>query len=342
MRRIRLALFGALLALACVAAAPMPADALTVSPPLYDYDLDPGDTVKDYIKVFNELTESITLYPSVANFTAGTAENGAPQFYDATNDPYGTALAQWIKMDSDEPITLAPGQRANVGFSIAVPADAAPGGHYGALLLGSSPSGVIDSTLQVGVGSQTGVLALVNVTGEVRENGDVVEYGFTGQKSTFNSLPVDLFFRMENSGTTHLRPAGTIEITDMFGRKVATLDVNTDLRSVLPNSVRRFSFDWKKTDMAADASELSKEWNNFAFGPHKATLMLSYGMNNQTLVKTVGFSVWPIRVMGIVLLIVLVIVLLLVMMIRSYNKMIIAKFKEQMAKQQQGGSGMPK
>src|SRR5687768_6568157 len=92
----------------------MSAKAVTISPPYFDYSLNPGDTVLDVLKVFNESENPITLYPVLQNFTYKEGDEvGTPDFYPPNEDPVGTALAQWVTMDA-KPITLAPQERANI------------------------------------------------------------------------------------------------------------------------------------------------------------------------------------------------------------------------------------
>jgi len=313
--------------------------AVTISPPTFNYNLNPGDTVKDVLKVYNELPETVTVYPTLQNFTAGKEENGAPLFYDAEQDPYGTALAPWIKLNSAEPVRLAPGERANIEFSLTIPSNAQPGGHYGALLLAATPPAASNTSPEVGIGSQTGVLLLVNVSGDVRESGNVEEFGFTQRRSYYNYLPVDFFLRFANTGNTHLRPAGNVFITNMLGSQVASIDVNRDFRNVLPRSIRRFDFGWKKADLSEGTSELVKEWRNFGFGTYRATMVLNYGSKNQTVTKALEFSVWPWRVMLISVLCLALLVLVIAVLLRNYNRMVIRKYEQMKAAE--GGAGQP-
>src|SRR5262245_26654684 len=79
------------------------ASALTVSPPTYSYTLNPGDPVRDVIKLYNESGETITLYPEVFNFTSkeGDETTGTPEFYPADEIRNGHELAPWITMSAE-------------------------------------------------------------------------------------------------------------------------------------------------------------------------------------------------------------------------------------------------
>ncbi|MFA6604267.1 MAG: hypothetical protein WCT10_05560 [Patescibacteria group bacterium] len=319
-------ILGSLFALAIAAMLwPSGASAITISPIFVDYSLDPGDTVMDVLKAYNENPFPITLYPVVDNFTSGD-EEGSPVFYDADEDPYGTALATWVKMDSTEPFTLQPGDRVNLPFSINVPVNAQPGGHFGAIILSTQPPEI--SGEGVGVAAQIGMLIFVDVSGEAKETASIAEFGFKNPRVWYNYLPVNFFLRFENSGNTHLRPTGNLFIKDMFGRQVASIPVNSDFRSVLPSSIRKFEFGWRRAAGDSGSSELLKEWNNFAFGKYEAMLVLNYGKQNKIVTDTREFYVWPWRILCIAGGIILLLILLFIGAMKLYKRSIIKKYQK--------------
>lgn len=326
---------GILYGMAMAAALLLPsafAQAITISPPYFDYSLNPGDTVLDVIKVYNEDNGPITLYPVLQNFTYKEGdEAGTPEFYPADQDPMGTALAKWVTVDQ-KPITLQPHERANVQFAINVPADKVqPGGHFGAILLSTEP--VSAEAGKIGITTKVATLLFVKVSGEVREQASIAEFGFKEKKLWYNYLPVDFYVRFENSGNTHLRPVGNLFIKDWMGRQVAALKINESFTSVLPLSIRRYEFGWKNVNAPEGASELWKEWHNFAFGKYKATLVLNYGASNQVLSEEREFSVWPWRLLCVFGAGALIVLLLAVLLMRAYNAAVIKKYELMKAKE---------
>lgn len=304
---------------------PLGALAMTVSPPNYDYtSVNRGDVLMDVIKLSNEGNEPVTIYPMVRNFTfkQGDETSGTPSFYDMQKDPYGTALGTWVKIDT-KPITVGAGQKYNIPFTINIPNDASPGGHFGAVLFATQPP---DDKGVVTIGSQVGVLIMMRVNGDVKEVGSIAEFGFSHPKPWYNFLPVDFFVRFENSGNVHLRPTGNVFIFDWTGRQVAAVPVNADFKSVLPQSIRRYEFSWSKNDGQAH-SALWNEWNNFAIGKHKAQLVLTYGVGNKTVSGEVSFYVWPWRLMSIALGILLLVIFMLTIGKKSYEKSVIRKYE---------------
>lgn len=328
MKKMLTGLFGLMLA---VLLAPVGADAMTISPPNYDYtSVNKGDVIMDVIKVYNDNTNStITLYPFVANFTfkKGDEEGGTPEFYDAAIDPYGTAMAKWVKLDTS-PLVIKPGERAMVPFSINVPANASPGGHFGTVVFANQPP---DDKGVVTIGSQVGVLMMMRIEGDIKEVGNITEFGFSKPKPWYNFLPVNFFIRFENRGNVHLRPTGNVFITDMTGRQVASIAVNSEFRAILPNSIRKFSFNWMKTN-GENHSALWNEWHNFAIGRHKATLVLLYGSDNKMVTGDLAFYVWPWRLILIAIGILLSIFFILTIGKRSWERAIIRSYERRSRK----------
>jgi hypothetical protein len=305
---------------------PGSANAITVSPPQFDYTLNPGDSVLGVINLRNEGDGVETFYPVVMNFGADTEEKGAPQFYSATEDRMGQGLAQWVTVDSS-PITLGPGERTDVEFSINVPAEnVQPGGHYGAVLISSTPPDPDKGT--VGVASQLASIILVRINGEVTEIGALEEFGFLDPQVWYNHLPIDFFMRFENAGNTHLRPTGNLLIYDWMGRKVESIGLNEEYKSVLPMSIRRYEFGWHKGPYNEDMTGLQKEWYNFGLGKYKAQLLVNYGLNNQVIVEEREFYVWPWRLMTIAGVGLLVLLILLTIFKVIYDRSLIKKYEQ--------------
>ena len=305
---------------------PFSASALTISRPTYDYSVNPGDTVLDVLNIYNESPEALTVYPTLKNFGPDDKENGEPQFTDVKETPAEGDLAQWVSIDT-KPLTIAPNERKSLTFTINVPKEsAAPGGHYGAILLATTPP---SQKGQVGVASQLGALLLVNVSGNVTEAGSISQFGFKNPQVWYENLPIDFFLRFENSGNTHLRPTGSVVIEDMFGRKSADVIVNGAFASVLPRSIRRFEFGWHKKGFADAESGLVREWNNFGYGKYTATLVLNYGRSsNQIVTEQRVFYVWPWRIMLAVAIAGLVLLLLVWLTMRAHDRSVIRKYEK--------------
>jgi hypothetical protein len=306
----------ALCALAAIVVAPFagmrPASALTVSPVVLEYDLEPGDAVVGSIRLTNEGETAETYYASAQDFVAGD-EAGSPSFIGMSAT---RSLVDWLSFQTSR-VTLGPGESAYITYNLAVPAQASPGGYFAGLLFSTESPHFAGQG--VGVSAATGTILLVRVAGEVVEKGAVTDFSASPASST--SLPVDFNVRFENQGTVHVKPSGVIRVTNMWGGTSAVITVNEDGGNVLPDSARVFGASWSKAELPENASELVKEWKNFGFGPYTATLILNYGESNQVVSASTSF--WVMPWMLVVLFIILLVILALLVM--QYNKWIVAQ-----------------
>lgn len=304
-----------------------PAFALTVSPARIELTGEPGTTIGGEINLFNEQDEQKTFYVSSENFEA-QGESGAPNFVPGTE-----GLATWI--DATQNITLPAGATETVPFSITIPSDARPGGHFAAIFWGTNPPS--SGNGQVSVGARVGVLVLLRVAGDISEQGGITEFSTDLKKHFYTKKELGLMYRFQNAGDDRLLPEGTIVIKN-FGIKVAELNANQSLGNVLPGSVRKFTTNWNGGNpdhKLSFAEELKHQFKHFGFGWYKATVSLSYGSEGTTESKSVRF--WVIS-WQIVIIILAAIALLFFggrFILRRYNHWIIAKAQKYLALQQQ-------
>jgi len=307
-----------LAALVAVLAVPMMglshASALTVSPVIIEHEVQPGQTIVGTIKLLNEGEGTETYYAQAQDFVAGETD-GTPSFIGTATT---NSMVSWVSFDTTA-VTLDGGESALVIYRVAVPQNVDPGGYFAGLLFSTQRP---DTDSGLGVVGATGPLLLVRVDGEVVESGAVT--AFDAAPSNGTSLPVDFNVTFANSGTVHVKPAGVIRITNMFGGTAAVIPVNQAGGNVLPESDRSFTSTWQKAELSENASELVKEWRNYGFGPYTATLIMNYGETNQVVSASTNF--WVMPWMLVVLFIILLVVLALLLM--QYNKWIIENAKK--------------
>jgi len=289
-----------------------PVSALTISPVLIEYEVEPGDAIVGSVKLSNETEATETYYPSVQDFVSTDETSGSPSFVGMADT---RSLVKWVSFTRTS-YTLEPGESVFVAYNLVIPQEALPGGYTGALLFSSSPGEVGEGLGAVGA---TGPLLLVRVAGDLVEKGSVTDFSVKQDSST--SLPVDFAIRFQNDGNVQVKPSGVIRITNMFGGTAAVIPVNEAGGNVLASSARQFSASWQKTELPDGASELVKEWKNFGFGPYTATLILNYGESNQVSSATTTF--WVMPWMLVVLFVILLVILALLVM--QYNKWIVAQ-----------------
>jgi hypothetical protein len=277
---------------------------LEISPPLRDLKANPGQTVKTTVKVRNVTNNPLDVKAAVNDFTAA-GEDGQPKLLltDQETTPY--SIKDWITTISS--VTLQPKEQKTVNITMNVPSNASPGGHYGVVRFTGTPPG--ESSNAVALSASIGALILVRVSGNIQELASVEQF-YTAQNNhqrwLFEYGPVDLVQRIKNTGNVHIKPSGTVRVTNTFGRETATLKINEGGGNILPSSIRKFQ------------QTLNKK---LLFGRYKAQADIVYGSKNTILVASTVFWVIPYKLIAIIL----ALIALLIFGIKRYNRYVIKR-----------------
>lgn len=284
--------------------------AVTVTPPLFQLTIGPGEFWSSTLKVVNTNTYDVTYYAEVVNFEP-EGENGAGKFtprVNASEDPTHRtfSLASWVEISS-EPILVKAGSSAEIPFTVKVPSDAEPGGHYASILVGTRPSGDALSGPSVKISTLVSSLLLVRISGDIDERGRIRE--FYSEQSLYQTPRADFTLRFENLGNVHLRPRGDITLYNMWGKERGSLVINQNgnFGNVLPKSIRKFNFSWEG------------EESLFDIGRYSAVVTLGYGEEGkQNTSGTAYFWVIPIIPASITLGVIVGFLLIMTWFIRRY------------------------
>jgi hypothetical protein len=254
---------------------------LEVSPPSQDVSIDPGGTTTVTAKLRNPSSNTLPITVHIEDFTA-KGDQGQVEL--TANSPY--SVASWTKV-SPAKFELAPGESQEVTATIKAPADAA-GGHFGSFVFSVQPDSPNGNAATVS--QEIASLFLVKVSGPVDEK--LVIKDFTAPSfSEFG--PVDLSVNFSNTGNVYVKAFGLVNVTDMFGHKVA--DIVVPGTNIFPNADRIVKAHLK---------------NQFLFGNYSATAIMYYGAQNQTLTATTSFFVFPVRIAAIVIVILFILFLM--------------------------------
>jgi len=254
---------------------------LTISPLTFELTADPGDAFTNEIRVFNPSSSTFSVQMEVEDFTP-VGEEGQVLVGAQEDETY--SLKRWVTF---EPASFAvePGEKQFVRFTIAVPENAEPGGHYGSILA-STVGAVGEGTTGTGVGFKVGALALLSVSGVVKEAIAVEEFS---APDFLEQGPVPFDIRFANTGTVHVRPIGFVHVTNLFGK--TTDDVPFPQRNVIPGSKRHVELAWSP--------------KGFTVGKYTASLIGSYGVTNTPFSSITTFWIVPWKALllwGVVLL----------------------------------------
>ena len=274
--------------------------AVTVGPVKLEINADPGDVVRGELFLMNEEKKGTKIfYPDFQKFIE---EDGSKKFIAEKSD-----LATWFEIDY--PITLNSLEGRNIPFTLRVPEDASPGGHFAVIWWSASSPDVG----QVSIVTRAGILVYLTVSGEIKEQGQILEFTTQNKKKFFGSPPINFTINFENTGNVHLKPKGEIQIKNIFGGTKAIIDVNTKDISILPQS--------KKT--------LNEEWNfsGFVFGPYKADLKLVYGDTQQEVKQSFWIVIIPWKKLLLLVLIIILVFFGIPKGLRKYNQWIVDKYR---------------
>ena len=243
----------------------------SISPPSFEVSANPGDTIKNVVKVTNITTNPIALETLAKDFVA-VGNEGAVELLDHNSS---FSLASWINFNV-ETITLQPKQTALIDYQIKVPINAEPGGKFASLIFRTVPpknTEVTGATLA----QEIGALVLMRVAGDAKEYAKITE--FKTDKSVYEYGPVEFTIIIKNEGSVHVRPKTNVTVTNILGKRVASISLGE--KNVLPSAERKFN------------GLLSKK---YMFGKYTATATAVYGTKNTILTDTYSFIVIPYKV----------------------------------------------
>lgn len=306
---------------------PNTASAITLTPTRFELRGDPGETITEDIILINETQNIETFYSSFVNFEAA-GESGNPAFVEP-KDGIGT----W--MSTQESITILPSASETIPLTIKIPKNAEPGGYFGVVFFGTSPKA---QGGQVSIGANTGILVLLSVNGEVREEAGLFDFGTDKNKFFYKTLPVSFTYRFTNEGNDRIKPQGKITLLDTIFIPADKIDANPVDGNVLPGSTRKFKVDWIKYERPLNYippsgffkkywSEVVYEWKNFAIGLYSAHLNVSYGTQKEHARDFVFFFVFPWELFIVMLLVLIIAFFGGKKLIKKYNSYIIKKAK---------------
>lgn len=144
----------------------------TLSPLKYEINVDPWDVITRSAQIRNNGIDPVVLTTASSDFEAKGDGTGTPLFvrYSELVNP-DQELSSWISIDQAS-ISLNPGETGAITFTITVPSNATPWGHYGAVFF-KNPDSESSAGAEIGINVDYWVLVLVNVSGEIIVDVDI-------------------------------------------------------------------------------------------------------------------------------------------------------------------------
>ncbi|MFE2542490.1 WxL protein peptidoglycan domain-containing protein [Actinacidiphila glaucinigra] len=201
--------------------------------PFFTLEADPGTTLRDKVSVSNLSGEPMTfrLYGADAYNTprdGGFAVRGA--------DEKNTDVGSWVRLARSS-ITIPARTRADVPFTVTVPADASPGDHPGAIVALDTRVGTAPGDVRVGIRRAVGARIYLRVAGPglaalTVENVAVGHGGplFPGTGDSHATIR----YTLVNRGNVSITPRLAVTARGLFGRTLLDRPARTLPLELLP------------------------------------------------------------------------------------------------------------
>jgi uncharacterized membrane protein len=259
----------------------------------------PGEVIQTVIKVRNISDQPISIHSVAQDFIID--EDGETPIPVQEDVSQRWSLASWVTV-SPEYQDLAPNQIGQVNVLITVPQDALPGGHYAMITHqptnGTAKNAVETVTTQevqesaAVINQRVGTLFYTVIDGPINEEAFIRDF----QIPTFTEFgPVPLSLSVDNQSDIHIKPRITIEITNLFGQTVDTIQLEE--KNIFPLSSRGYNGMWDRM---------------WGIGPYKATATMSFGTTGQIVMSHQNFWLFPITLLWVAIVVILVLVVIII------------------------------
>ena len=268
-----------LLSICLILILPAAADAsgelgLSVSPQIFELDVFPGETFDKEISLRNLSEVALPVAVRTTDFTA--KEDSGEMEFDEMSQDAAIASRKWFVIENPN-LILEPAEKREIRFSINIPGDAEPGGHYSVMLFEPQLPSFYFKPGQPRTIPVVGVLFLFSVKTfalepELEEKLEVVEFSllkkeriavlesffrlvsrsFSRGLASINpayaaepseiqiagKAPSSFVLRIKNNDIYHIKTYGKISIYNIFGQKVGETEVLQ--KTILPGKTRAF------------------------------------------------------------------------------------------------------
>lgn len=203
---------------------------ISVDQAVFSFDLSPGEEKTFKLNIKNTSNWQQQMSVGVQNFFV--TDNNEVMFDNGINGSEG--VSSWIS-GLPEDWSSMPNESKELQLAINVPADAAGGSRYAAIMVNAAPESVGEGT---SVNGRIGVYVLVNVAGETSGSGKLVNF----QVPLYPDKNVEFVAEFENNGTVHYVPHGEINVKNLFTKKTEVLKLEKHF--VFPGKKFNFVSRW--------------------------------------------------------------------------------------------------
>ncbi len=253
---------------------------LVLSPAYQEVSLETGVSAKRVVLTLtNQAQSTANLNVSAVDF--GNLDNhGGLAFAGQPGITLDNShlLVNWLAFDRTT-VQINPGKSQQLTVSINNRDDLTAGGHYAAVFLTASGN-YGSATL-----SFTPALATLLYVNKVGASQVGLELQSMATNSGWRTVPSQLTLNFHNTGGIHLKPRGTVELTDPLGHLSSRGIINESSAIILPAAVRHYS--------VTLLSRRRPIW------PGRYTLSVHYRYDGRDDTTTVTRSIWYLGSVGL-------------------------------------------
>lgn len=194
-------------------------NAFTILPMSQNFTLIPGETYTGSITVVNPVNSTSDFAYSVSVSPYNVI--GEDYQADISNVSAYSKIADWITIDNPTG-SIKPNESQEINFTINVPADAAAGGQYAAIMVSSDPSKQESEGVSINNVFALGSIIYADVEGEVTHEGSILQNNIP-EFSTVT--PVAVSALLDNHGNVHENAIFALNVTNaLTGEKIFPTD----------------------------------------------------------------------------------------------------------------------
>lgn len=211
-------------------------ESITMSPTNSQYTVGVGGVVNDRLTIVNDSKKAYDFIVYSRPYSINNNEYSNPDF---TSTVKSADLYAWVQFPQTK-FHAEPNTTTYVNYSINIPANASPGGHYGVIFAEVQPSEVKTSGNQIIRKKRVGSIVYTTVKGAVNIAGDA-------GKGTIPfwqvQPPLHTTIVTKNTGNTHFTSDARLTVKDIFGNVKYQSKKNF---FILPDTVRTTDLNWDK------------------------------------------------------------------------------------------------
>ncbi len=171
-------------------------------------------------------------------------EFGTIGFLGKDTKDYSYSLSSFLSFKNPN-VEIAPGEKEKIDVIIKNREDLTPGSHYAAVVARQR----IEPGQKPVVSQAISGLVYVTKQGGERYNLSFKKFSYPLSLVSF-VYPSTSFLTLQNDGNSYLIPYGTVEIFDMFERKIQKGTINTSSSRVFPQSIRQIPVYFKEINFS--------------------------------------------------------------------------------------------